>query len=402
MRSFSSPHDPSKTSKTDRTYDWEREAVAQLYREYRSTLSEHRVSLRPVAIQLFDSETYWGKWDPTTRTLSIARNLVLHHSWFYVQAILRHEMAHQMVDDLYFTEAQGQGPHGEVFRKACAQLGVLREFSKPTAQLQEEPLDWRLHPQEQTAEKLLSKVQKLLALATSCNEHEALLAMNKVREIYAKYHLEQSQAPLKAGYSHLVICHKKKRIETHQDRMISILVEHFFVEVLTSSLFDAASGHYHRTIEIIGTRENALMAEYVYHFLLHQSDYWVRETAKRSKTKLSAIERKSLRLGLLHGFSEKLTQSERATQDPAALRPSGNRPPGSTDLSVVGQAIVQFKQDKDLKHYLARIYPRIKRTTAASTLLNRSAFETGQSIGRSITLNKAVTTGGKNQGRLLT
>ena len=362
------------------TYDWERAVGAQLYQEYRSILWNHRLSLRPVSIQLFDSDTHWGKWDPTTRTIWIARKLIREYSWFHVQSILRHEMAHQMVDEFYDPSQKGR-PHGDFFRLACQHLGVPEEFTQASIQLQESSLDWRTEKVDEASEKLLDKVRKLLALATSSNEHEAFLAMNKVRELYAKYNLEQAEGK-KSHFAHIVITHGKKRIEPHQARVISILVEHFFVEILTSNLFDAKTGETHRALEIIGTRENVLMAEYVYYFLLQQMDFWMREmiqmshrkTSPRISPKISPMARKSFRLGILAGFSEKLKQSEKG---PSSQASSDSSHPSSA-LTVVGQAMVKFRQDQQLKNYLSSVYPRISHTTSSAQTVDHLAYGAGK------------------------
>lgn len=378
-------------------YEWERGSVLKLYQEYRSVLWQQRLTLRPVAIQLFDSNSHWGNWDPLTRTISIAKKLILNHSWFYVQAILRHEMAHQLVDEMYGLSADK--PHGAHFHWACERLGVPEEFKKASVQFQETPLDWRTEKCDEGTEKLLDKVQKLLALATSSNEHEALLAMNKVRELYAKHNLEQAAEAKKTQFAHIVICHRKKRIEPHQSRIVSILVGHFFVRVLTCNLFEAKSGEDHRAIEIIGTRENAVMAEYVYHFLLQQSDFWVREAVKTSKRKLSPVERKSFRLGILAGFSEKLAQSERAKTSESAEPTSTSRT--GTELTLIGKAVQKFKKDPRLDSYMGKVYPRITRSAASYQNVDDDAYGAGKIVGKSITLNKAVTTEDGNRGRLL-
>ncbi len=381
--------------------NWERDTVSQLYREYRFILSQHKVSLRPVVIQLIDSQTHWGQWDPLTRRISIARRLVREYSWFYVQAILKHEMAHQLVHDVYGTQADQQGPHGEWFKLACHRLGVMNEFSQASVEIQETPLDWRKERKAEVSHRLLDKVQKLLALATSSNEHEAVLAMEKVRELYAKYNLEQATVSQPKNFVHLSICTGKKRLESYQDRILSILVGHFFVEVVTTRLFDAEKNDYFKMIEIIGTRENALMAEYVYHFLLQQSDFWVRETLKKSGKKISRFDRKSLKLGLLEGFSEKLAAAEKG--HPPGISNPGNslKTPTSQALTVVGTALTQFRKDTALKTYLSTIYPRVSYRSTSQQTIDPSYYQVGKTIGKSITLNQAVAAQSQSSGRLL-
>ncbi len=379
-------------------YDWERGVLQELYREYRSVAYSRKLTLKPAAITLFDSDTQWGCWNRLTHTISLSRHLVQKHPWFQVLGILRHEMAHQWVDETSGVASSGL-PHGERFRLACRLIGVPQEFSKASSHLRENALDWREETRDEFAEKLLDKVRKLLALATSSNEHEALLAMNKVRELYAKYNLEQATQDARSQFAHIVICHGKRRIEAHQNKIMGILVGHFFVQVLTYSQFDAATGERHRAIEIIGTRENALMAEYVYHFLLGQTDYWVREAAKSKagRRPLSRVARKSYRLGILEGFAEKLARAESPGED----SPTEFAGSTGTELSLIGKAVATFKKDRQLGEYMSEIYPRISTRGFSWRGLDDSAFCAGRSVGQTLTLNKAVTTTQGNQGRLL-
>jgi hypothetical protein len=380
-------------------YDWERAVLRELYRDYEYIDWSRKLRLRPAAIALSDSETHWGTWDSLTRTISLSRKLVQNYNWFQVLGILKHEMAHQWIDEFCSSAAPSDRPHGETFRAACRIVGVPEQFWGASTPLQENPLDWRQEKSDEASEKLLDKVRKLLALATSSNEHEALLAMNKVRELYAKYNLDKASEPSESGKSrfvHLTICDGKKRIELHQDKIIGILVGHFFVQVLTGRQFDVKTGEHHRMIEVIGTRENALMAEYVYHFLLHQIDYLVREAEKTSKNKISRIQRKSYRLGILEGFAKKLELSEKA-QSEISPAPRGT----GADLSIIGQAMVKFKQDRQLDDYISKVYPRLGTSSGSSYELDGSAFSAGISVGKSITLNKVVAANDGNQKRLL-
>ena len=365
----------------------ERNITLQLYRTQVHLHHIHRIHLKPAAIRLFDSNTDWGKWDPVTRTIYIARKLVRSHSWFCVESILRHEMAHQYATEFYHSTSPG---HDEVFKMCCEKLGVPDLFSKATASLQETPLDWKLQKQNGETEKLLNKVQKLLALATSSNEHEALLAMEKVREIYARHnlamHLRQEGDTAKAMV-HLIIGHKKKRVEAHQASIAGILVGYFFVKVLFCTEYDHATGSEYRAFQVIGTRENVLMAEYVYHFLLNQTEHLVKEL-KKSRGELSRLMAKSYRLGILRGFQTKLELS-----DDQHLK---NDQPHS-----LGQALLVLKSDKALDKYLEVAFPKLSKKSSSPQSIDLDTFDAGKDEGSRITLHRGVSSTSQNSGRYL-
>jgi hypothetical protein len=376
--------------------EWERHALRELYKDYEYTLRERKIKLRSAAIELFDSETYWGKWDPQVRTIFIARKLLTKFSWFHVLGVLRHEMAHQLVDES--RSSFQTRPHGEEFREACQRLGIPTEFSRASVNLQECDLDWRTEKRDDEAERMLEKVRKLLALANSTNEHEALLAMNRVREIYAKYNLEHATASESNAFVHIIISSGKKRVEAHERMVQSILVSHFFVQVITGETYDAPSGEHVRYAEIIGTRENALMAEYVYHFLLRQSETLIEQVVASTGKKLSRVERKSYRLGILAGFADKLGRSEGKANAKSSTR--GN-PPESQNETVISKAIVAFRKDTRLDSYLAGVYPRLRTTRQASQTVEIDAYSAGRALGEQITLHKPMTSSAGNLGRLL-
>jgi hypothetical protein len=308
-----------------------------------------------------------------------------------VIGILKHEMAHQWLDETGMGRGQGR-PHGGSFRLACRMLGVPEEFSHASADLQSLSPDWKQRPRDEQTDKLMDKVRKLLALGTSSNEHEALLAMNKVRELYARYDLAHREASQGARrYSSVMVSPGKKRLEAHVSKVVGILVGHFFVQAIYHRMFDPEAGEYMRSIELIGTRENVLMAEYVYHFLLRETEVLLDEIVRKRGASLSRVERKSCRLGILEGFAEKLRAAER----PAPA--SGE----ATGLSVIGQALQRFRGDPDLDSYIAEIYPRLSTRSGSRSMMDPTAFDAGREAGKSLTLRKPVASSDGNRGGLL-
>jgi hypothetical protein len=381
--------------------EWDQLIVIRLYKYYENIIWSHKVKLRSVAIRLMDSNTHWGTWDSENRTIWISRKLIQNSPWFCVESILRHEMAHQYCSEFL---QSNERPHGDLFKKACERLGVPREFRGATVSLQETPLDWKTLKQDDESERLFNKVQKLLALATSSNEHEALLAMNKVREIYAKYNLDKyfggDHEKSKDNMAHIFICHKKKRIEAHQDKIAGILVGHFFVKVLFSREFDSKTLQEYKAIQLIGTRENVLMAEYVYHFLLQQTDFLVREL-KKQKQSLTRLEAKSYRLGVLQGFSDKLVQMDKLLKRSSQMLGVKDRAI-ETDAAVFENALAVMDSDKSLTDYVATVFPRLVNASSHAQYIDPSIYSQGKVAGERLTLHKAVSDKKGNSGLLLT
>lgn len=379
---------------SDRPFDWERAVILELNSEHEAICRIHKVYLRPIAITLFDSDTLWGQFDNSSRTISISRKLVNEHPWQHVVGVFRHEMAHQFVAELPRPGPSLVKPHGEAFKEACRRLGVPEQYARAGLDLQSGNLDWKMEARNEAIEKILDKARKLLALGASTNEHEAHLAMERVRELYAKYNLEQMETLSQQSFVHLAITRGKKRMESWELRIISVLTEHFFVKVLLFQQFDAKTGNKFQAMELIGARENVVMAEYVYHFLLQQLEFLLKQALKKELL-AGRSDRSSFRLGVLDGFDKKLKQSNKQTEE----KPGANK---GRELTVIGQALSKFQEDSGLADYLAEIYPRLGQHRRTSVGVNSEAFAAGRTAGGSINLNKPLSSSSGNQGKYLT
>ena len=368
---------------------WERAVLNQLNLEYRHTITLHRVKLRPALIVLTESEAHWGQWNRMSRTISISKKLIREHQWFHVIGILKHEMAHQLVDEAAneFSRSTGSasGPHGIDFKKACERLGVPAHYSRATINLQEFNLDWREEIHDEVTEKMLEKTRKLLALAASTNENEAALAMNRVRDIYANSTLE-NVAHTERSFVHLMIQTGTTKVTVFDRMIVSILVGHFFVEAILMSEFNIQRDRQERVIELIGRRENILMAEYVYHFLMAQSRDLVEKMA-RTQGGISQVTRRSFRMGILRGFDEKLRMAER---------------PVAQGATVIGNALIAFQTDRELADYIKQVHPRLTKSRSGSQQIDSDAYAKGRKAGEQISLHKPVSNSPTHSGRALT
>jgi len=351
--------------------------VRQLYEEHRTVCWQYRVSLDRPLIELTAANATWGSWEPRSRTIRLAARLVTDHTWDVVINILKHEMAHQIVT----TFLKADNGHGAAFQQACDLIGVPAPFRTAGGDI---PRVLHVaYPAGSREELMLAKVRKLLALAESANEHEAGLAMQKANELIAKYNLERLSEQRQARYVYCIINHRAKRLENYQRHICRILIDHFFVEVVFSHLYDPQQDATHRTIELIGTSENVAIAEYVYEFLRQQLEsLWGRY---RNQTNAAGRSKRSYWLGVLNGFDEKLRQ----TKTNGAV---GRR---------LERALVCAAGDPQLAAFKASRFPRISLRKHGPARLEEPAFTAGLEEGRKLTLRKGVNEQDGNQGRLL-
>jgi hypothetical protein len=347
--------------------------VRQLYREYDHLVFRYRLKLKPPVIQVTDLASRLGQWDGLLRVLTISRRLIETHPWDLVLEILKHEMAHQMVDECL----GGGGGHGPRFKLACERLGVAPWAASATGELPSEIPKWRDRSLSEEEERLLRRVEKLLALAASTNEHEAALAMQRVREIYDKYNLEQVRSARQATLVYSVITRKKQRMSRPEALIFSILAEHYFVRVVHGTTFEARDGREYAMAELLGTRENVLMAEYVYGFLWAQIHLlWDNFQAR---TKASGRKKSSYLIGVLIGFRDKLRRSQ------TELEQTAGRPSSRELTALVAVA------DREVEQFVKTRHPRLS-TTGRTTLRGDEAlFRAGRAEGEKLTLHRAVT-----------
>src|SRR3954469_10017373 len=138
-------------------------AIHQAFEHLNGSL--FRFKLRPPAFELVDSVERLGRWVPIHRTLELSRELLVKHGWGVLEEVLKHEMAHQYVDEVL--GVKDEPAHGPAFRRICEERGIdARAAGAPVA------------PDEHAKSPVLERIAKLLALAESPNEHEAQAAMS--------------------------------------------------------------------------------------------------------------------------------------------------------------------------------------------------------------------------------
>lgn len=353
----------------------------QLYREYENILYQHEVILTIPLLRVLPMKGKWAYWDGFTRTIAINPELIRLHGWNVTVEVLKHEMAHQLAQDHY----GAKGGHGRPFELACKQLGVTDWASAARGELPAHiarPSERTLTDEE---EKLLRRVEKLLSLATSSNEHEALLAMQRVQELYARHNFLQQQEQKASHWLQLTIPLHKQRIEKHISMICSILIGHFFVRVVTSRAFDPHTLQTGAALNLLGTRENVRMAEYVYHFLVNQTAALFQQ--KKASLPSGRTAKADFTLGVLDGFRRKLAEGSREVLKRAT---EGISPQEASALTI--------RREQALDEYMEQRYPHLTERKASYTYRDPNAFKSGQVEGRRLVLHKGVEQEGKGKG----
>lgn len=343
----------------------------QLHHEYEAICYQYGIKLKKPIIVVEQTQKNWGFWDKNRRTILLSEDLIKKYSWEIVLHVLKHEMAHQIVSDIFLKE----DGHGHFFKQACQMLGLDEEYCKASISMDEQFVHWKNKKVDNEEESLLKKIQKLLNLAQSSNEHEAALAMEKVQDLYEKYNIQKIKSGITQEYYTLCINFKKKRIPLTHSVASCILQQHFFVRIILSSLYDSLEDTSHKTIEIMGTRQNVLMAEYVFYFLIERIELLWREYSAQKK--LGLKYKLSFQQGILDGFQKKLDSAKE-------IRKKENY---NTDPQL--NSLIKLN-DVKLQEYIQFKYPKITKRSSSSNGVYTEHFQEGVKEGRKINLNKPI------------
>jgi hypothetical protein len=320
--------------------------------------------LRRPVLALHEGDARLGLWNGGRRTLSLGRPLVLERPWGVVREVLKHEMAHQWVE-----EGLGlldQPAHGPAFEAICRKLGIDAAASGlPAAG----PDGTEPHP-------VLRRITRLLALAASPNLHEAEAAMKQAQRLMLKHNIDANVAAAERGFGFRHLGTPRRRIDASEQILASILADHFFVEVIWVPSYLPAEGREGRVLEVCGTLANLEVAAWVHGFLLETAERLWREH-RRAERLPGDRERRRYLLGVMMGFDERLAAGA------AQSRQEG--------LVWLG--------DPELGAYLRQRYPR--RAGGGRIGFHRTeAYEHGRRAGRDIILRKPVHTQ-TDRGRML-
>ena len=342
---------------------------AALLHELGQTWSEvnanhFRRALRRPVLALSETIGRLGWWDGRTRTLTLARALVLEQPWGVVREVLKHEMAHQFVDETL--GVSDQSAHGPAFEAVCRQHG----FDAAATGLPAAGEGGEVHP-------VLRRIARLLALAESPNRHEAEAAMQQARRLMLRHNIDAGVAAARQGFAFRHVGGLRPRVAAHEQVLAGMLADHFFVEVIWVPWYRPTDGRRGRALELCGTPANLDVATYVHGFLLETAERLWRDHRRAARLP-GDRERRRFLVGVMIGFEEKLAAAAAESQREGLI----------------------WRGDPALDEFLRRRYPR--RSGGGSIGIRQSAaYEHGRHAGRGIVLHRPVRAGAEARGRLL-
>jgi Protein of unknown function (DUF2786)/SprT-like family len=317
--------------------------------------------LYPLNIVVFEDNSRLGYFDSRSYELGLSKKLMYLAHDDVLKNVIRHELAHFMCYLLY-------GPqilHGEEFHLTCKSFGwgadvygayanIEIENSKILNSLQEE---------NEKSEKLLARLKKLLALASSSNIHERELATLKANQLLLEHNLDLSKT--KSEKTDEIVYVKRVLSATRKGAKhlaIYEILKTFFV----SPVFNHGQGVFY--LEVIGDRSSVELADYVAHFLDLELEVLWREIKKENPTLKGISGKNSFFNGVAKGYVEKI-QKQKSTLA------------SGMDLVAI---------EKNMKNSLKIVYPRIGHSGYSGGTHNSDAHNAGKMKGNNLAIRPGI------------
>lgn len=373
--------------KTRQIEDIEVRWALQLSREHKAISWQYGVDLITPTINISCGEKKLGWWSAKTNTISISSHLIKTEVWDLVLEVLKHEMAHQYVSEYY----DNTDIHGKYFKLACKKLGVHPAFVSGGKDYPERLQNFKGElPAD--ARKMLRKVEKLMALGQSNNQAEAQAASRKANYLLNKYNLQQiNTGDDNPDIKYLTICHKKKRIESIQRALLSILKNYYYVDCLTSHTYHAQDDTVYKSIVLVGKDEALKVAEYAYHFLVDVGQTLWQNFKRQNNGKRG--DKLSFDMGFIAGIEH---------NHKMMFENSEKKINNDTSLPIKAVRALMEQNQKENQIVISRLFPRLRTVRYGRHQASSDAFKQGFENGKNTHINKGMTSRGTNILGLLT
>lgn len=316
---------------------------------------------------LEDTSARLGHWRRRDRTIGLSLSLLRTQPWHAVRSVLKHEMAHQYVDEVL--HALDEPAHGPAFQRVCTDLHIdARAAGMPVDDDDDSAVD-------DDSARVMRRVQKLLALANSDNANEAEAATNAAQRLMLEHNIAGLDRDGPRRYATKRLTSPQVRLPAHIKMLSGLLARYFFVEVVLARAYLPEEGKDGFLVEVSGTAENLAMAEWIFGFLCAAGDsIW---QAERKAKRVSSSSRLRFLTGFVSGVDEKLAR-ERTVQHSVGL---------------------VYKGDADLHRWIRREHPRLRATSVRTTV--DDAHRLGRAAGNDVVISRPVEGHVGNRGRQL-
>ena len=252
--------------------------LQRLYKDIRKELYGERGSIdgKQLNVPLFRINLKrWGEWNPSTRTISLCEDLFLRFEWGAVEHVLRHEMAHQIITEVWDFDYCGH-VHGAAFVRACKLLNISSERCTPETLLMGFTGDDKL--------PIVDKVRKLLVKGndSAATDGESKVFLKKAHELMAHHSIDMQ---IICGEDRLFIPRPVGPLYKHypswESHLSKLVEEYYGVERIIMPVYIDGIRYQHMTF--FGTPSQLDVAEYIYNAILNIGEILYRQFLSKRK-----------------------------------------------------------------------------------------------------------------------
>jgi predicted metal-dependent hydrolase len=316
----------------------------------------------PLNIVVFEDNSRLGYFDSRSYELGLSKKLMYQAQDEVIKNILRHELAHFVC----FIKYGNRVLHGGEFHDLCRSYGWGQDVYSAYANIELE--NSKLPTEDEKTQKLLARLKKLLALASSDNANESETATIKANELLLEHNLDLSKSTLETGEEVCVLRVLSSTRKTTKHVAIYEILKTFYV----SPVFNHGSGIFY--LEVIGDRTSVELAEYVANFLDRELEkLWI-QTKKDQPNLKGKASKNSFFRGVSKGYVEKIENQKKNLAS-------------SNDLVVI---------EKNIERQLQMVYPRIGHSSLSAGQHREDAHSAGKQKGANLSINPAIKSQTKN------
>lgn len=344
-----------------------------------------------------DMGRWWGMWHPTERMLRLNEKLFKNFEWGAVQRVLRHEMGHMVVSEIFKFNPEGCC-HGEHWKIAMAAVGEENPRRCDSIDFLGGLKGTELSPMADRVRKLMAKGSD-----TNLSKEEAELFMEKAQALMSRHQLTMKDI---MGTDKVWVKRPVgmyfKRWPNWMGTLGVVVGEIYNVRsIRTYAYINGVGLRYY--LELFGEPDNLDIAEYVFHAVLNNGKVLFAEALREHNERCATdpnylsqnqrwsyngggMRRKkfteaSFMLGLVMEWRDKMMRNKRKLDEEL----------GREDASY---SIVATANSKLLGEMYGEAYPNVRQ------LGGYSNYGAGRSAGRAAGAGLNIGTGIRGSGRL--
>lgn len=321
----------------------------------RSRILYHGV-FYPLNIVVFEDNTRLGYFDSRTYELGLSKKLMYKAKGEVLKNIIRHELAHF----LCFIELGPQILHGEEFHQLCRRFNWGPEVYTAYANIDLE--NEKINDPDLKSEKILERLKKLLALATSDNIHEKELATLKANQLLLEHNLDLTKNNRNADEE---IIYVKRVLESSRKTAKHIAIYEILKTFYVSPVFNHGHGVFY--LEVIGDKTSVELADYVANFLDHELEIIWKHTQKENPKLKGTASKNSFLRGVAKGYTQKIEEQK----------------------STLASGFELVTIERNIANNLKIVYPRIGHSSS-SGMHNEEAHKEGQARGKKLSIKPGI------------